>query len=402
MTSRVSLLSSTAIAAAAIVLAGATASAASMDALEKRVKALEKAGAAQSVSRTKKTMKLAVSGFINRTVQFVDNGINSEFRHTTPNSSRSRVRWIATGKISDDVSARVYIELGNQEDISTGQTLATRASNGGTLDTRHFDLQIKSKAMGQLYMGHGSTAADGVMGANFDGTAAVIGSADESLLLAEPFFTSAGVATGITTRTAQTRIRANGGGGNLDGTRNDRLRYDTPSFGGFTAKVSASNDDRTALALNYGGSFSGVKVKAGIGWQNDPLLNAGAGVNGIDVVSGSIGVLLPMGLSASFAAGEQDQNTAGVNDGDIRHYRVGYKFKGVELGETRLAATYSTNEDMRNNGDEMEVISVAVVQIIEPLGAELYAAYNNWDLTQTGVTGIEDIDLVTVGMRVSF
>ncbi len=63
MKSSVKLLSSTALAAAAMVMAVPTASAGNHTALEKRVKALEKAGG-QSVTRSKKTMKLVVSGHI--------------------------------------------------------------------------------------------------------------------------------------------------------------------------------------------------------------------------------------------------------------------------------------------------------------------------------------------------
>ena len=69
MTSRVSLLSSTAIAAAALVFAGAPSSAASLDALEKRVKALEKSGAGKSVSRAKSTMKFSTPIMVS-TVKF--------------------------------------------------------------------------------------------------------------------------------------------------------------------------------------------------------------------------------------------------------------------------------------------------------------------------------------------
>ncbi|MFT6581952.1 MAG: secreted Zn-dependent insulinase-like peptidase, partial [Alphaproteobacteria bacterium] len=135
MTSRISLLSSTALAAAAIVFAGAPSSAASLDALEKRVKALEKAGAGKSVSRSKKTMKLTVSGHLNRMVQLVDNGVNSEVRHTTNQQSRSRVRWVGTGKLTDDISVRTLIEFGNQDAISSGQSVQATEVNGATFDT---------------------------------------------------------------------------------------------------------------------------------------------------------------------------------------------------------------------------------------------------------------------------
>ena len=389
MTSRVSLLSSTAIAAAAIVFAGAPSSAASLDALEKRVKALEKAGAGKSVSRSKKTMKLTVSGHLNRMVQVVDNGVNSEVRHTTNQQSRSRVRWVGTGKLTDDISVRTLIEFGNSDAISSGQSIQATEVNGGTFDTRHIDLQLTSKTMGKLYMGHGSDANDSIMGnSDLSGTLVVLsGGGDEDLTYGgENFVTSAGAVVG-TVATFNDE---------LDGTRNDRIRYDTPSFAGFKGAVSHSNDDQVNWSIRYAGSFSGVKVKAGIG-QN---LNEGNAQR--TITSGGVGILLPMGLSFQIAGGERDLDTTGRNDPTTVFYRVGYRFKGSELGETRLAVSYSEGEDFAANGDKLETISAGVVQIIEPLGSELYASYHNVDLERTGVVGIEDIDVFSVGMRVKF
>lgn len=397
MTSRVSLLSSTAIAAAAIIFAGAPSSAASLDALEKRVKALEKAGAGKSVSRSKKTMSIKISGHINRMIQNVDNGTNSEIRFTTSNQSRSRVRWDARGKLTDDLSVQAFWELGNQSGISTAQTITGAGEgNGGSngdntaLDTRHIDLRLTSKSMGKLYIGHSSEGSDGIPGTgDLSGTlVALSGGFDESLTLAEPYQLSTGgaVASGATTRNVGTTY---------DAGRRDRIRYDTPKFAGFQAVTSMANKDRFTLGLKYGGSFSGVKVKAGVGMVN---------VTATDIQDyvGSIGVLLPVGLSFQVSIGERDRNTAGRENPEGQFYRVGYRFKGSELGETRLAVSYSEQDDVRANGDQSEVIGVAVVQILEPLGSELYFSYLNFDLEQTGVTGIEDIDVVSVGLRVKF
>jgi hypothetical protein len=121
MNSPVKLLSSTALAAAALVMAAPSASAQSS--LEARVKALEKAGGGQTVTRSKKTMKLVVSGHINRLIQFVDDGTSSGFKHVTSIESRSRVRWVGTGKINDDLKITTYIELGNRSASSTAQDL---------------------------------------------------------------------------------------------------------------------------------------------------------------------------------------------------------------------------------------------------------------------------------------
>jgi len=389
MTSRISLLSSTALAAAAIVFAGAPSSAASLDALEKRVKALEKAGAGKSVSRSKKTMKLTVSGQLNRMVQLVDNGVNSEVRHTTNQQSRSRVRWVGTGKLTDDISVRTLIEFGNSDAISSGQSIQSAENNGGTFDTRHIDLQLTSKSMGKLYLGHGSDAADAAMGStDLSGTlVALSGAGDEDLTFGgENFVNAAGTVI----------LRSGLAADEYDGTREDRIRYDTPSFGGFKGMISHANDDTVAFGMRYGGSFSGLKVKAHVSRINNEA-NAQR-----DVTSAAVGILLPMGLSVQVAAGERDLDTTGREDPTMMFYRVGYRFKGSEMGETRLAISYSENEDLALDGDKLQTTSVAIVQIIEPLGSELYASYNNVDLERTGVVGIEDIDVFSVGMRVKF
>ena len=167
MTSRVSLLSSTAIAAAALVFAGAPSSAASLDALEKRVKALEKSGAGKSVSRAKKTMNFKISGQINRAVQHADNGLNTEIRHVTNTNSQNKLRFSGTGKLSDDLKIQAYAELGNNDSGSSSQSVsdADVGNNTGFATTRYMELRITSKSMGKLYLGHGGDAQDGVVGA---------------------------------------------------------------------------------------------------------------------------------------------------------------------------------------------------------------------------------------------
>jgi len=86
----------------------------------------------------------------------------------------------------------------------------------------------------------------------------------------------------------------------------------------------------------------------------------------------------------------------------MKYYRVGYRTKSAGMGETRFAISYHDGDDFAADGDEYTAVSLAVVQVIEPLGAELYAGYSNLELTRTATTNIEDIDVVTVGLRVNF
>jgi hypothetical protein len=415
MTSRVSLLSSTAIAAAALVFAGAPSSAASLDALEKRVKALEKSGAGKSVSRAKKTMNFKISGQINRAVQHADNGLNSEIRHVTNTNSQNKLRFTGTGKISDDLKIMAYAELGNNDSGSSSQSVsdADVGNNTGFATTRYMELRLTSKSMGKLYLGHGSDAQDGVIGAgDLSGLGvAMSGGMDEDLQFAdEDFVTSAGAlingggvktakadaTTGTVTDSVGTKSRVDTYNNEFDGTRQDRIRYDTPSFGGFKVAVSHANDDRISYSLRYGGNFNGMKVKAAIGrTEKDTKTDTDN-----DETAASIGVLLPMGLNIQYARGEQSR--AGRNDPTANYVRVGYRMKSMGMGETRVGVSLHTVDDNSANGDEFQSLNFAVVQVIEPLGAELYGAYSNLSLDRTATANIEDIDIVTVGLRVNF
>ncbi|MDD9926550.1 MAG: porin [Rhodospirillaceae bacterium] len=391
MQSRVKLLGSTALAAAALVMGASTASADGHKALEKRVKALEKAGGS-SVTRSKKTMKLVVSGHINRAIVFADNGTESAFSHVTSNFSRTRVRWIGTGKINDDLSVKTHIELGHQSSIGTQQDIGDNGdfNPAATLDERHVEFQVTSKSLGKIYMGQGISGSESTSEQDLSGTGIISLNGNAELIGGGEVFQVNGAGIGITLGGEFT---------NLDGLgRRDRIRYDTPKFSGFQVTMSHGNEDAWDVALRYGGSFGGVKVKAAIAHWDTESINGNSGVNG------SMSVLLPMGLSLTVGAAEQSDDRFGGRDDDTdwRYAKVGYRFKGSELGETRLFADYSQNNDAGTANAESTYWGFGVVQIIEPLGAELYAVYHNFELDLQNAQDPDDIGRFAMGARFKF
>ena len=399
MQTRVKLLGSTALAAAALVMAAPSAYAGKHTALEKRVKALEKAGG-QSVTRSKKTMKLVVSGHINRAISIVDNGTTSGFLHVTSNFSRTRVRWIGTGKINDDLSIKTHIELGNDSSIGHAQDLGDRGDDNGSgpraaLDERHIEFQITSKSLGKIYMGQGISGSESISEGSLDGTGIISLSGNALLIGGGEIWQNNNAAAdlGGKTRTVGNTIK------NLDGLgRRDRIRYDTPKFAGFQVTMSHGNAESRDVALRYGSSFGGVKVKAAVGWWDQGETGANSGV------SGHLSVLLPFGLTLTVAAGDRDNDTAGAYQDDTawRYGKIGYKFSGLEMGQTRLFVDYSQTENAAFANDEGSYWGLGVVQILEPLGAELYAVYNQFSYEIPNVADPDDIDRFAVGARFKF
>ena len=386
MQTRFKLLGSTALVASALVIGATAASADGHKALEKRIKAIE-ATNNQQVTRAKKTMSLTVSGHVARNISYSDNGVNSGILHTTNGLSQTRVRWVGKGTINDDWSVMTNIEMGNNTQNSGNQDVTAQADENGTALTDRFsEIRLISKSLGTIYIGQGAVGADGVSESDLSGTGFVALPGSSGVGGGAEFFHSAGVNTGVTANSTFSNFDSLG--------RQGRLRYDTPSFGGFQVTASHGNKDQSTVALRYGGKMGGVSVKAAVGYTHDTISSSQT------ITNGSVSVLLPMGISLSVGAAERDTEAA-ANEGSWRYGKVGYMFKGSELGETRLWAEYNYNEDVAAVNDEAVYFSAGVMQIVEPLGMELFLKHINLDLDRPG-TPTDDINTTSVGIRVSF
>lgn len=144
---------------------------------------------------------------------------------------------------------------------------------------------------------------------------------------------------------------------NFDGlSRNDRIRYDAPSFGSVGVAISGGQD-RAELGLRFKQSLgSGSKFGAALGY-----------------VSNNASDFNQLGLSASFITaggfnvtghyGERDKD-AGV-DPEGAYIKVGQK-----LGKHNVSVAFHTVDDLAAAGDEAERVNLAWVYHIHK-GVEL-------------------------------
>jgi len=389
MQTRVKLLCTTALAAAGLVLGASAASA--DEALEKRVKALEKSGG-MYVTRSKKTMSLKVNGHVNRAIVISDNGTTSGVHHTTNSFSQTRVRWIGTGKINKDLTAMTYIEVGQNNANSNAQDLGDTGDAAADVWSNRFaEIRLSSKSMGTIYLGQGATATDGISEADLSGTGIVSLNGLGELISGSETWQINGASAGLGT--------VGGKFNNLDGNgRQNRLRYDTPKFGGMNLSIDHANNDEWGVALRYGAKIGGMSVAARIAHTDQ----TNTGTNSSE--HGALSVLFPMGLSLTAGFATQDSEDSGTaNDNEEwRYAKVGYKFKGSSMGQTRLFADFSQNEDTETAGEDSEYWSFGVVQVVEPLGMEVYGVYRVFSLDSTAAADPDDITSIAGGLRISF
>lgn len=407
---RKSLLGTTALAAAALMISApafagsadtnlAAAHAAKKDgmkkvtlgSLEKRVQALEKAGAARSVSRTKKTMSLSISGQMHRAIVMVDDGVASRVSVTNSSQSPSNIYIIGRGKLTDDITAETFIEIDDGSQGGTAQTIANQGTDGNTtLVTDKYALRFKSKTFGTLTVGRYSESSDVIAYADLTGTNLISLSGQARLNANGDSFKNSTTGAAVATVGAVFNGR--------DGVVDDVIRYDTPKFFGAYVSVDRQNDDNWGAAIRWAGAFGGVKARAQISYEDNGNSTTGAALDHGFAGSGSI--LFPFGLGITLQGAKFKGDGVG-RDHETATIKVGYRFKALEFGETRLVVLREFSDDLAAAGDEGETWGVGIVQVAEPLGAELYLGYHNFDLDRAG-TPTDDIDMVTIGGRFRF
>lgn len=332
------------------------------------------------------TVKLSVSGQVNRGILYADDGGQSDVFHVDNDNSSTRIRLIGEAKPSENLTIGTNIEV-QFESNSTAAVNQNSKRNVGpnNFTERKLELYIDSPLIGRVTVGQGDTASNSTSEVDLSGTS-VVG-----------YSGVADLAGGILFRDNAGNLTATNVGSvfsNLDGlSRDDRIRYDTPSMGGVKLSTSFVADDRWDAALRYGGDFGPVKAAAAIAYS-DPNSSA------IDNrVNGSLSLLHNSGLNFTAAAGRDDSNDN--RDPEFWYVKLGYKNQFNSWGPTALAVDYYNGEDIAQAGDESTVYGAFAVQNLSDYGTEFYLGMRNYELERQGAE-LDDVFAVLGGARVKF
>lgn len=378
--------------------------------LEERVAVLE----ATTARKGNRKVSLVISGQVNQALMIWDDGVDSDAFVINNGNSSTRFRFKGSAKINHDWSAGYYLEMEVRSAMSFRVSQADDdAPDSGGIDIRQSNLYIASKTLGKLTIGQQSPGTDDL--AFYGSVAGIAGHFQPDWHYGHNFKLRGGA--GITALNADIFDISGSLNGILffDGTtRQNVVRYDTPSIAGFVLTASWGEDDFWDVALRYAGEFGDFKVKAGIGYSEYDEDGPTTPVGEERSLTGTAGIIhTPTGLFAHFAWRSYEYQMAQV-DAEGYQIQAGIKNKWNSLGATAIYGAYTNVDDgfVRGNhvstdlgmaitSSEIDRFSVGITQWIDAAAMELYLVY---DHTEAEINGVdtEDLDTVTMGARILF
>ncbi len=358
--------------------------------LEERVAELE----ATTARKGNRKVSLAISGQVNTAVLFFDTEKDSNAYVVDNQNSNTRFRLVGEAKVSPTLSAGFYLEIAagltaESSQVTEDNDDGSTAGDGGVA-IRHANWYLNHKQLGKLTVGRGSMSTDGIT---------------EIDLVGINVLTLNGFAIGNDFQVGGARFDTVATG-TYELERNNMVRYDTPTVGGFQGTAAWGEDDRWDVALRYAGEMSGFRLAAGVGYGVDTDDLTG-GQDERRSVLGSAAVLhVATGLfaSASYARRTTDFILGGSDEETYWGARAGIAKNWFGIGNTVLYGEYNHwDNELENN--EAQIWGLGVVQNVDAAALELYLAYKNLsvDESQLGPGGInEDAHLEISGARIRF
>ncbi len=340
-------------------------------------------------------VSVELSGWVGHNVMHWDDGIRSDMYIGDGGNIYSRFRFKGSAKISSRFSAGFLYEFGiNNNAIGAMSQTTDDAGGSGAPELRDSTVWLRDAHLGMVKIGHGSTATDNLILIDLGGVSAA-GTPDIGLYIGGMLITSGASTT--TTSTWNSKIR--GTGETWDTTRRNHILYESPTLHGFTMQAAVAEDNYWDIALRYAGEFNGVRLAAGIGYQEDTELAVANEKR--SQLKGSASVLhVSTGLFANFAAGTTEEDVSG-DEGDFWHLTVGLARNHFGIGNTVLFGEYGEHKGIGQVGTVTNW-GIGVNQHINAANMEIFLTYKNFSYDGSDITDANDLSIVLGGARVKF
>lgn len=401
--------------------------------LEERVAELE----ATTARKGNRVVSLTIYGQVNRGLLIWDDGDDSDAYVVDNDLSSTRFGFKGEGQMKPGWKAGFNIELevqdaasdevsqGFDEVSSANAASDTAAAAAEIIRTRLAYWYINSERLGQVSLGHLSTASDGITEITLQNNAGkTIGATGlvKSFVVRGGDFSPPDVDSPVWGDVAS----------NLAGLgRNDVVRYDSPSLHGFILSTSWGDNDIADVALRYKGEWNSLRVAAGIAWgydgsgSNESFLDSNTSSSEYEVIGGSVSVMhIPTGIFVNASAAEKDYEVF-LDSASYWAVQVGVERKWLPYGATTITGEYASYEGDFNsasslvfngasNGNfndwEANKWGLSIVQTFDSAALDLYLHFEHWEGDGT-VFGIDDglpfeadgeLSVVLIGSRIKF
>jgi hypothetical protein len=402
--------------------------------LEERIAELE----ATTARKGNRKVSLTVSGWVGQQITFWDDGVESNtYIHDLGSTLGSHVKFTGSAQISPGWSAGYVLQIEaigsdgllglNQNGQLNGSALGGGIGGVQTLQSYWF---VKSDQLGKVGVGLQSSASDNT---------AILVDGSGSLVPANFVAFDYG---GFFMRRSDGQLAQGAAGlgstilgalgcNDCNGAPINSVRYDSPTFGGFSVSASWGEDDLWDVAARYAGEFSGFKLAVAAAYsETSSLATASRSLQPANTEFFQVGgfaMHVPTGLFGYVAYTEIESKTGAAVQNDMIYAKAGLRTRLSSLGHTVFYGEY---QDFNNdalvdigvglggahvvenvNGTDGELWGLGIVQEVDAAAMSVWVKYRHIEVDvgapaainpAAAGLNIEDFDYVGVGGLINF
>jgi hypothetical protein len=338
---------------------------------------------------------LTVSGHINRSILLLDDGSHEKMMHVDGGTANSRMRFVVSGSISDQVAVGGLYEM-NMANLSGGWDNITASTDGNDRMTtndaafavRRAEISFNHATAGKLTIGQTNMADNSAVSAWGGGNHSTGGA---SAMSGTQFIDTTAPLT-------DTAITVAGQLGIYDAGRGQGVRYDLPSGMPVAVAVMAEEEGAWSAGGGWSGEFGGIGVKIGVGYNN--VSSNSTTIE--NTMFGTIALNHSSGLGLMLGHGEEDSKAGQGFSGEGQAINVSYQSSDISaLGSTHIRFGYTQNEDSSQAGDEANITKVQFVQNL-PAGTQVHIGWEEAEYERLATKTYGDVSTFMAGVQISF
>ncbi|MCP3941390.1 MAG: porin [Desulfobacteraceae bacterium] len=339
-----------------------------------------------------KNVGVTLYGQVNRGVLVADDGHDTEVYQVDNKNSSTRIGLLGVAKASEQLEVGSLIEVQFEANSTYDVNQFDKHNVGNNNFTkRDLDVYVKYNPLGTLSLGYGSTASDTTSEIDLSGTT-VAGYSGVAFMAGGLYFYDNATQAYSTTKIKNVFT-------NMDGLEhNNRVRYDTPSFYGFSIATSIIDGNGGGdLSLRYEEEFNRFKLSAAASYSNPGSTSTKKDYQ----FNSSASALHDSGISLTLAGGHRVYEDDADGKGLFFYTKLGYQTDFFSFGKTAFSIDYGRCDDMSMKNDQAIAWGGQFVQNLRDWGTEYYIGFRNYKLDRDN-TDYDNINALLSGFRVKF